>query len=88
MGVLHHRVHSSVLCRGTCHVHRDSSPVHFTGFSVDTAMKHDICVQVPPRMTASLPPNDIKVYGPLSSAVRSMWVNQVREEPEVTTVLH
>ena len=62
----------------------DSSPVHLTDFSVDTAMEHDVCcVQVPPRMTATLQPNDVKVYGPLSSAVRSMWVNQVREEPEV-----
>lgn len=34
-------------------------------------------------MTATPQPNDVKVYGPLSSSVRSMWVNQVREEPEV-----
>ena len=47
-------------------------------------MEHDVCcVQVPPRMTATLQPNDVKVCAPLSSAVRSMWVNLVRERPEV-----
>ena len=66
----------------------DSSPVHLTDFSVDTAMEHDVCcVQVPPRMTATLQPNDVKVYGPLSSAVRSMWVHQVRRSQRCTTVL-
>ena len=40
-----------------------------------------MCVQVPPRMT--LQPNDVKVYGPLSSAVRSKWLKQMRGEEEV-----
>ena len=34
-------------------------------------------------MTATLQLQDVKVYGTLSSAVRSMLVNQVRKEPEV-----
>ena len=62
----------------------DSSPVHLTDFSVDTAMEHDIvCLQVPFRETPILQPNDVKVYGPLTSALRKRSLHQVREEREV-----
>ena len=47
-------------------------------------MQYDIAsVQVPPGMTADLQPNDVQVYGPLTSVVRSEWLKQLREEPEV-----
>ena len=50
----------------------DSSPVQLTDSCVISAMDHDIvCVQVPPGMTADLQPNDVQVYGPLTSVVRS-----------------
>jgi hypothetical protein len=62
----------------------DSSPVHLTDLCVETAMEHDIAsVQVPPGMTGNLQPNDVHVYGPLTSVVRAEWLNQLREEPEV-----
>ena len=62
----------------------DSSPVHLTDLCIDSAMEHDIStVVVPPGMTADLQPNDVKVYGPLTSVVRSEWMKQLREEPEV-----
>jgi hypothetical protein len=62
----------------------DSSPVHLTDLPVYTAIEHDIfTVQVPKGMTATLQPNDVDVYGPLTSVVRSEWVKQIREEPTV-----
>ena len=62
----------------------DSSPVHLTDLCVDAAMEHDIAtVQVPPEMTADLQPNDVQVYGPLTSMIRSEWLKELREEPEV-----
>jgi hypothetical protein len=62
----------------------DSSPVHLTDLCADSAIEEDIyTVVVPPGMTGELQPNDVQVYGPLSSAVRKEWVKQLREEPEV-----
>jgi hypothetical protein len=62
----------------------DSSPDHLTDLCIDSAMEHDIfTVVVPPGMTADLQPNDVQVYGPLTSVVRSEWVKQLREEPDV-----
>lgn len=62
----------------------DSSPVHLTDLCVDSAIEHDIfTVVVPPGMTADLQPNDVQVYGPLTSVVRREWLKQLREDPEV-----
>jgi hypothetical protein len=62
----------------------DSSPVHLTGLCADSAIEQDIfTVVVPPGMTADLQPNDVQVYGPLTSVIRSEWLKQLREEPEV-----
>jgi len=62
----------------------DSSSAHLADLPVDAAMEHDIyTVQVPRRQTGELQPNDVKVYGPLSSAVRAAWLHQIRETPEV-----
>ena len=61
----------------------DSSQAHLTDLCVDAAMEHDIyTIQVPKGTTAVLQPNDVKVYGPLTSRVRTAWLNQIREEPE------
>ena len=62
----------------------DSYTPHLHDLPVDTAMEHDIAtVQVPRRQTGELQPNDVKVYGPLSSAVRKAWLEQLRATPEV-----
>jgi hypothetical protein len=62
----------------------DSSPVHLTDLCADAAIERDIfTVVVPPGMTADLQPNDVQVYGPLTSVVRSEWLRQLRGEPEV-----
>ena len=34
-------------------------------------------------MTSDLQLNDVQIYGPLTSVVRSEWLKQLREEPEV-----
>lgn len=62
----------------------DSYTPHLHDLPIDTAVEHDIAtVQVPARQTAELQPNDVKVYGPLSSAVRKAWLEQLRVTPEV-----
>ena len=60
----------------------DSHKPHISDLSASVAAEHEIfCIQVPPGATAELQPNDVGVYGALTSMVKAEYLDKIRTNP-------
>ena len=60
----------------------DSHSPHISDLSASVAAYHNIlCIQVPPGTTAELQPNDVGVYGALTSLVKADYLAKIRTNP-------
>ena len=60
----------------------DSHSPHISDLSATVAAEHEIfCIQVPPGSTAELQPNDVGVYGALTSMVKAEYLDKIRSNP-------